>query len=110
MKPTDDTAAVPGYDQALAQKICQVLNEALEADRPAIAALCANRVPCNTQLAEHPTIQVTAQHGGFFLGLLGILNGICGVREDGNGPICMVWSDEPKPKLLGFSFTPEPTK
>lgn len=61
------------------------LNQLLELDRPAVAALVANRVPCNEALADHPTCQVGVQHGGFHVGLLGVLNGLFGTIGDG-GP------------------------
>lgn len=61
----------------LAERIKDFLNEALENDRAAIAALVTNRVPCTELLANHPEIIVASQHGGFHVGLLGILNGIC---------------------------------
>lgn len=67
--------------------VIRVLNEMVEADRAAAAALIANRVPCNEKLANHPSIQVSAQHGGFHVGLLGVLNGLFGTYEDGMGPI-----------------------
>lgn len=75
----------------LAQKIVDFLNELLEIDRPAIAALIANRVPCNQRMADHPTVQVGAQHGGFHVGLLGILNGLCGIHENGMGAIAAIF-------------------
>jgi len=74
------------------------LNVLIELDRPAIAALVANRVPCNEALAEHPTCQVGAQHGGFHVGLLGLLNGLFGTFDEGEhlgwGPIKAVFEDE----------------
>ena len=70
------------------------LNELLERDRPAIAALIANRVPCNKRLAEHPSVQVGAQHGGYNVGLLGLLNGLCGVRENGYGLIAAIFEGD----------------
>lgn len=69
------------------------LNELIAADRPAIAALIANRVPCNQALAKHPTCQVGQQHGGFHVGMLGVLNGLFGTFEDGWGPITFVFKD-----------------
>ena len=72
------------------------LNELIELDRPALAALIANRVPCNLALAEHPSCQVGSQHGGFHVGMIGILNGMFGVGamdERGWGPITWVFED-----------------
>lgn len=74
-------------DLVLAQRTVDFLNELLEIDRPAIAALVANRVPCNRQLADHESVQVGAQHGGFHVGILGVLNGLCGTYENHCGAI-----------------------
>ncbi|KKN88349.1 hypothetical protein LCGC14_0249120 [marine sediment metagenome] len=82
-----------------AQVIVDYLNGLLELDRPAVAALIANRVPCNKALADHPTCQVVAQHGSCHVGLLGILNGLCGKDKRGWGGIVVVFSspgDSPK--------------
>ena len=81
-------------NRELAQRIVDLLNEMTERDRCAVAAMVANRVPCNLQLADHPTVQVTEQHGGYAVGLLGILNGLAGVKADGRGWIEAVF-DEP---------------
>lgn len=69
------------------------INELIEIDRIAIAALIANRVPCNQQLADHSTVQVYAQHGGYLVGMLGILNGLFGICENGLGPIVFIFKD-----------------
>jgi len=81
-------------DLELAQKIVDMLNGALEMDKAAIAALIANRVPCRAALADHPTIQVAKQHEGYHVGLLGILNGLCGVFPDDAGPICAIFQED----------------
>lgn len=82
----------------------QFLNELLELDRPAIAALIANHVPCNKDLAEHPTVQVRAQHDGYLIGMLGILNGLFGTDENLFGPIVAVFDDNGRKynKLVRF--------
>lgn len=96
-------------DLELAGMIVEYLNQLLLADRPAIAALIANRVPCNVNLAHHPTVQAGIQHGGYNVGMLGILNGLCGIHESGNGPICAVFdnaeSENHFPSLLRFDLT-----
>lgn len=58
--------------------VIQTLNEAFELDPEAISKLVEMRVPCNDQLADHPTIQVVLPPGTncYHVGLLGILNGI----------------------------------
>ncbi len=70
-------------DRELAQRVCDYLNELVKLDRPCIGAMIANRIPCNEALADHPSCQVTGQHGGHHVGVLGLLNGFCGNYEDG---------------------------
>lgn len=71
-----------------------VLNEALALDPKAIGALLATRIPCNAELAEHPTIQVCEDpRGKTTVGILGMLNGIFGVTSKGNGFIKAVLDD-----------------
>jgi len=64
-----------------------LLNEMISLDKPAVAALLANRIPCNELVASHESIQVHKQHGGYWVGLIGVINGIFGFDEDGWGPI-----------------------
>jgi hypothetical protein len=81
-------------DMQLAQRLVEFLNELTEIDRPAVAALIANRIPCNKTLADHPTVQVAGQHGGFHVGLLGLLNGLCGIHEHGHGAVSAVFETD----------------
>lgn len=78
-------------EQVTLDEVIDYLNELIQTDCPAIAALVANRVPCNQEMADHPTVQVMQQHGGFHVGMLGILNGLFGTFEDGWGPITFVF-------------------
>lgn len=71
-----------------------LLNEMLLCDIAATAALLANRVPCNQALADHDTIQVNAQHGAFFVGMLGVINGLFGVSNNGSGAIAYVFDND----------------
>jgi hypothetical protein len=100
-------------DLKLAEKIVAYLNDLCELDRPAIGALLANRVPCNEKLADHPSCQVITQHGGWHVGLLGLLNGLCGTYESGPkkgyGPIAAKFSDPKETvgdwlELIGFQI------
>jgi hypothetical protein len=101
-------------DLVLAQRVVDYLNELTELDRVAVGALISNRVPCNLELANHPTCQVMAQNGGNHVGLLGLLNGLCGVYDDGprkNWGAVAARFDEPKVEgawcdLLGFEILP----
>ena len=73
----------------------EILNQAVAADSRAMTYLLASRVQCNHQLSDHPTIQCGKDHCGKVatVGLLGILNGIFGKREDGYGHITAVLKD-----------------
>jgi hypothetical protein len=79
----------------------------IEADAAAVRDLCAARVPCNKRLAGHPTIQV----GGCAkcvdpetcsVGLLGVLNGLCGAYEGGQrsgwGAVAVIFGEDGRPQ------------
>lgn len=87
-------------DYKLAERVVALLNDMLEMDAPAVAALIANRVPCNTKLLNHPTVQVGVQHGGNHVGMLGVLNGLCGIDDVGFGGVVACF-DEPKDERTG---------
>jgi len=76
------------------------LNKLVALDKPAMAALIANRVPCNQQMADHPTVQVRAMHGGFSVGLIGIINGMFGINVDGWGPITWIFEEDESSKAM----------
>ena len=86
-------------DAELADRCIDLLNEILDLDPLAIEALINRRVPVNADLADHPTIQVgpMKKDGPPLMGLLGVLNGLCGVYEEepkiGQGMICAVYDD-----------------
>jgi hypothetical protein len=74
-------------DLELADRIIELMNDALARDPIAVTELIANRVPCNDDLATHPTIQVNPADDT--VGMLGFLNGLCGIwgeeGTDGKG-------------------------
>lgn len=72
----------------------RTLNDINAADPAVLPALLNFRVPCNQALADHPTVQVGATDHGYVVGLLGILNGIFGIREDGCGYLYANVDDE----------------
>lgn len=77
-------------DSVTIDDVIELLNDAFAKDPEAINELVAIRVFCNEILANHPTIQVAgpALSGvGYSVGLIGILNGIFGVADDGYGAI-----------------------
>lgn len=69
------------------------LNELIELDRITIQSLSRKAAKCNEALAEHPAVQVGTHKGGTYVGLLGVLNGLFGVDEDGWGSIVFVYED-----------------
>jgi hypothetical protein len=87
-----------------AKHAVKVLNQALDLDYSAINTLFNIRVCCNQDLAWHPTIQVV---GDAFsrVGILGILNGLFGIQQDGMGLITAIWGDEDQ--ILRFEYTPD---
>ena len=97
-RPSDAT------DIETAERLVKLLNEILKIDPIALACLITNRVPANMLLTNHPTVQTFMDGNGFTVGLLGILNGLCGVTADGFGHITAVYSDEPTPTLLRFAL------
>lgn len=101
---TNPPVTITGTNRPLFEKMLSVLNEAMSLDPEAIHALMCNRVPCNTNLMEHPTIGViTAPLGerkAYAVGAMGLLNGVIegatGIR------IMMVWDDTEPPTFIGF--------
>lgn len=85
-------------------EVITYLDELIALDKPAIVALLANRVPCNEALANHETVQVSAQYGGWHVGLLGLINGLFGIDETNWGPICCEFDDTDD--LIRFKRTP----
>ena len=58
------------------EKAVNLLNKCLKTDREAISKLCDKRVSVSKKLTKHPTIQVQNNSKSYYLGILGILNGI----------------------------------
>ena len=59
------------------------LNALLVLDQKAMTELFQQRVQCNEDLSNHSTIQVLNKEGKNYIGLMGIINGIFGVIEEG---------------------------
>jgi hypothetical protein len=83
------------------------------ADPGALHTIICNRVPCNTALADHPTILVDVnsmtQPETFSVGMLGIINGIL-ERTTGHR-VAAKFSDGEQPVLLGcVEYAPAPTE
>ena len=88
------------------QDVCDLLNELLEKDRYCINSLLFTRVTCNKAIADHPTVQVQQYKNDKLpaVGLIGIINGLFGIREDGMGAFCAEVDDNGE--LITFKPTP----
>lgn len=87
-------------------RILALMRELADLDLQAVRLMIETRVPCNYALATHPTVQVRrvpadnplAQVCTYEVGLLGILNGLCGAYDDGPkagwGPIAAVVEED----------------
>jgi len=96
-------------DRKTAARTIRLLNDAFARDPRAIASMVYHRVGCNQALADHPTIQVLcAENGRCTIGLVGVVNGMCGVIKRGKrrgwGMVCSVHDDKTG-VLLGFGWT-----
>lgn len=89
----------------LLEDLINYLNSLLEIDRDAITELCNARVKVtNNGLLEHPTVQCGIYNGEYKVGLLGILNGFLGAREDQKGYLCAYYDEHSK--IVKFGVTP----
>lgn len=88
------------------KNVCDLMNELLTLDPDCVQKLVNTRIQCNSQIADHPTVQVQQFKRDKYpkVGLLGILNGFFGIRKDGMGSICIETDD--KGKVLRFKKTP----
>lgn len=77
-------------------EVVEMLNEMLKIDQEATSDLVKSRVKCNEGLAEHPTIQVSECGNTYEVGLIGVLNGIFGIDENGFGHIAYEIDKETK--------------
>ena len=85
------------------QDVCDLLNELLKSDYDC-NGIVLNRTKCNDKIANHPTVQVHEdEEGSRFLGLIGIINGLFGINENGMGAICYEIDDDDK--IIQFKLT-----
>ena len=96
---------VPRADLELAGRIVELLNELAALDLEAVTALIGQRVPCNEALADHPTVQAgRLEDGGpLLVGILGVLNGLCGTHPSGWGPVGAIFAKQGAGELTGFA-------
>lgn len=89
-------------NMAAINEAIEVLNRVHAADPSVLPTLIALRVPCNEAVADDPSVQVgTTEHGGFEVGVLGIINGIFGVNARNAGYIAAVYAGH---KLMRFEW------
>jgi len=88
------------------KNVCDLLNEMLKLDYKCTEKLIEHRVPCNEKIADHATIQVQQFKTDKFpkVGLMGVINGLFGIRKDGMGAICY---EIDFGKIIRFKPTPE---
>lgn len=81
----------PDVDELIA-----FLDSLAKLDPVAMGTLINSRVPCNQELAKHPSVQAGATDclSGYEVGILGVLNGYAGTIEGGKyngwGPISAI--------------------
>lgn len=103
-------------NSALASQIVDLLNDLYRLDPSAMHDLIETRVRCNPVFAAHPTVPVQAPEDGDggLVGILGLLNGLCGswTQESAPrphlaffGPVCAIYDDHGR--LQGFALSEE---
>lgn len=93
-----------------AQDVCDLMNDLLQLDRSCVNEMIKTRFRCNQDTADHPTVQVRKypEDEYFTVGLIGILNGLFGIREDGFGGLCYECDEDGN--VIKFKPTPPPKK
>lgn len=82
-----------------------LLNAMLVLDPVATSALVEQRIPCNTALVGHPSVQISpGANGKDAVGLLGVLNGLFGCYN-GRGAIVAHYEDHDLTTVVMFTIT-----
>jgi hypothetical protein len=82
-------------DRLMGRVIINFMNDMTHLDSDAIKKLVKTRVQCNERMAEHPTLQVMqGEDNKYYVGLMGILNGIVGCDEQGRGIVAWCINDK----------------
>jgi len=93
-----------------AEDVCGLLNEFLALDYDCASALFSHREKCNDAVTHHPSIQVHQYPGeDSKVGLIGLINGVFGIAEDGMGAICYEIDNDTN-RIVSFKVTPPPHK
>jgi len=79
-------------DSVTQQEVIDFLNELLVVDPQAVTNFVIHKTRCNSNMENHPTLIVSdlpkEGKGVVGFGVIGFINGLFGLREDGRGPIC----------------------
>lgn len=87
-----------------AEDVVCLLNELLDIDSIATKKLIEHRVSCNKNVVNHPYIQVNCDDSkNPKVGLLGFLNGLFGVNENGAGCIVVKYTDADCNNIIHFT-------
>lgn len=82
-----------------------LLNELLDIDPIATNKFIKDRISCNNNLKKHPYIQVNnVDPKDPKIGLLGFLNGLFGVNENGEGCILAKYTDADHTNVIHFTL------
>ena len=87
------------------EDVCEILNDLLKIDYDACFRLVNHRETCNVKVYNHPTIMVAEIAGEYTVGIIGLLNGMFGIREDGFGQLCYNMDNDSE-KITEFKPTP----
>jgi hypothetical protein len=82
------------------EEVVRLLNDLLKDDPECITNLINNKIECNKTIAEHETVQVSLKDGIYRLGIVGLLNGIFGINDNGFGCIASYWEDGKLKKFI----------
>lgn len=82
------------------QEVCDLLNEFIKRDPSCAQKLLSSTAECNTDIINHPTIQVLDIDNKCKVRFLGLLNGIFGVDGAGRGGI--ICNEDDNGNILNF--------
>lgn len=106
--PTLPDAGATRPDHSHIHFAIQVLNDALERDPATISGLLHHCRSTNYAMTQHPTIQTEQRPDGLGLSVLGLLNGLFGIRKDESGWIAAIADREHPYRIHQFLYRAEP--
>ena len=75
-------------------EVVEFLNHLLTIDRKTITSLIKHKIECNKNLFKHPSVQVLKTKDKYLVSMLGILNGMFGVDNNGYGQITACFEND----------------